>query len=307
MKPRRSCCRAGTGFPVVLIALVFAGMTGHVGLRGESTEITLWPDGAPDARGTEEADRPSITVYGPPEDRSTGAAIVVCPGGGYGHLAMGHEGKDVADWLNSFGVTACVLRYRIAPRYHYPAPLDDARRAIRLVRHRSQDLGLDPGRIGILGFSAGGHLASSVGTHFDDGESEAADPVDRSSCRPDFMVLVYPVISFTSEFAHRGSRSNFLGASKDPELAEKFSNEKQVTARTPPTFLVHTWEDRAVPAENSIHFYLAMRRADVPGELHLFEQGRHGLGLAPGALALSAWPRLCQSWLHHRGILGEAH
>lgn len=182
----------------------------------------LWPDGAPGAVGREEADKPSITIYLPPADKATGAAIVVCPGGGYGALAMDHEGKQGAEWLNANGIAAFVLRYRIAPRYKHPAPLEDAQRAIRTVRARAAEWRVDPGRIGILGFSAGGHLTSTAGTHFDKGKPSANDPIDRVSCRPDFLVLVYPVISFTTEYTHRGSLGNLLGG--DPERLGRVSH-----------------------------------------------------------------------------------
>src|SRR5271166_6114900 len=198
--------------------------------------ITLWPAGAPGAKGNDpEQDIPTLTVWLAKPETATGAAVVVCPGGGYGMLASDHEGRQVAEWLNSLGVSAFVLKYRLGPRYHHPAMLQDAGRAIRTVRALGRKWGVDPNRIAILGFSAGGHLASTAGTHFDAGKPDAADPVDRLSCRPDFMVLVYPVISFTAPFTHKGSRSNLLGKTPDAGLEENLSNEKQVTAQTPPT------------------------------------------------------------------------
>jgi acetyl esterase/lipase len=265
----------------------------------------LWPAGAPGAVGEEERDKPSITVYLPAAQKATGAAVVVCPGGGYGALAVDHEGQQVADWLNSNGIAAFVLRYRIAPRYKHPAPISDAQRAIRTVRARAAEWKVDPARIGILGFSAGGHLASTAATHFDLGHPDAAHPIDRVSCRPDFAVLVYPVISFTSDFTHRGSKRNLLGESPDAQLVESLSNEKQVTKETPPTFLVHTNEDSGVPPENSVLFYLALRKAGVPAELHIYEKGRHGLGLGGGDPAFSAWPAHCITWLRVRGLLSK--
>ena len=263
----------------------------------------LWPRGAPGAIGEEELDKPSITVYLPPADKATGAAIVVCPGGGYGALAVDHEGKQVADWLNANGIAAFVLRYRIAPRYKHPAPLDDAQRAIRTVRARAAEWKVAPNRIGILGFSAGGHLTSTVATHFDIGKKDGTDPIDRASCRPDFAVLVYPVISFTTDYTHKGSKKNLLGESPDEKLVESLSNEKQVTAETPPTFLVHTNEDTGVPPENSVLFYLALRKAKVPAEMHIYEKGRHGLGLGPNDPAFSTWPQHCITWLRGRGMI----
>jgi acetyl esterase/lipase len=253
--------------------------------------------------GDEAADKPALTVYLPAAERSSGAAVVVCPGGGYGFLAADHEGVQVARWLNSAGVAAFVLQYRIAPRYKHPAPLQDAQRAIRTVRSRAAEWSVDPKRIGILGFSAGGHLASTAGTHFDAGDPKAEDPVDRVSCRPDFMVLVYPVISFTTPHAHVGSRNNLLGKDADAKLVESLSNEKQVTDQTPPTFLVHTNEDKGVPPENSVLFYLALRKAGVPAEMHIYEKGQHGLGLGPNDPAFSTWPQHCITWLRGQHIL----
>jgi acetyl esterase/lipase len=262
----------------------------------------LWPGGvAPGAVGKASADKPTLTVHLAKGRSATGCGVIVCPGGGYFMLADNHEGKQIASWLNSFGVSAFVLRYRHAPRYHHPAPLHDAQRAIRLVRSRAKKWRVDPNRIGIIGFSAGGHLASSTGTHFDKGIPEAKDPVDKESCRPDFMILGYPVISFTEPFTHVGSRNNFVGG--NPALAELFSNEKQVTAQTPPTFLLHTSEDRVVPPQNSIVFYMALLKAGVPAELHIYEKGPHGVGLAKKRPGISGWPASCQTWLGERGFL----
>lgn len=265
----------------------------------------LWPEGAPGAVGTEAADKPKVTVYRAPADEANGAAVVVCPGGGYRVLASDHEGKQVAEWLNSLGVTAFVLQYRLGPRYRHPAPLRDVQRAIRLVRARAAECRVDPGRVGVLGFSAGGHLASTAATHFDEGRPDAADLVERQGSRPDFVVLAYPVISLTHPAVHRGSRDHLLGENPDPELLDALSNETQVTPRTPPTFLFHTDEDPGVPAEHSILFYEALRRARVPAELHVFVKGRHGVGLAPSDAALSAWPRLCAAWMQSMGFLAR--
>ena len=266
----------------------------------------LWPKGAPEALGTNPEDSPSLTIFRPPEGTANGAAMVICPGGGYGHLADVKEGSDVAAWLNSFGVTGCVLKYRLSPRYRHPAPIHDAQRAIRLVRSHATEWKLDPQRIGILGFSAGGHLASTAGTHFDLGNPEATDAIDKVSCRPDLMVLCYPVISFSSPFTHVGSRNNLLGPHADPKLFEALSNEKHVTRETPPTFLFHTSADTGVPPENSLIFYLALHAKGVPAELHIYEQGRHGVGLAPNDPVLSTWPCRCSQWLEVRGFLKPA-
>jgi acetyl esterase/lipase len=266
-----------------------------------STEL-LWPGGAPGAVGEEDKDNPSLTSYLADPAKANGTAIVVCPGGGYGALAMDHEGKQIAEWLNNLGISAFVLKYRLGPRYHHPAELQDAQRAIRMVRLRSGDLRIAPDRIGIWGFSAGGHLASTAGTHFDTGDSSAKEPVDRMSSRPDFMVLSYPVISFT-EYVHAGSRRNLLGDDPDPKLVELLSNEKQVTPQTPPTFLFHTDGDTVVPVENSVMFYMALRRAKVPAELHIYEKGKHGVGLAPLDPILSSWSPRLADWFRTRGLL----
>ncbi len=266
----------------------------------------LWPDGAPGAKGAAEGDKPSLTIYLPPTEKATGAAVVICPGGGYGHLAVDHEGHQIAQWLNSFGVAGFIVQYRHSASgagYNHPAPLQDAQRAIRAVRSRAKEWGVDPGRIGIIGFSAGGHLASSAATHFNESFGELKDPIDRASARPDFAILVYPVISFTEPFTHTGSRKNLLGADADAKLIEKMSSEKQVTAQTPPTFLIHTWEDKVVPAENSIAFYLALRQAKVPAEMHIFLKGPHGFGLGQKLEGASAWPGLCRKWMEESGFL----
>ncbi|HLH16284.1 MAG TPA: alpha/beta hydrolase [Bryobacteraceae bacterium] len=228
---------------------------------------------------------------------------MVCPGGGYSHLAMDHEGDQVARWLNSLGVAAFVLKYRLGPKYHHPVELGDAQRAIRTVRARAEAYRVMPDRVGIMGFSAGGHLASTAATHFDGGNAMAADPIDRASSRPDFAVLCYPVISFTTPYVHRGSLRALLGDTPDPKLVENLSNELQVTAQTPPTFLFHTSDDPVVPVENSILFYQALRKAGVPAELHVYEHGPHGVGLAATDATLGTWPARLADWLRVRGLL----
>jgi acetyl esterase/lipase len=273
---------------------------------GKPKEELLWPKGAPGALGKTDRDRPTLTAYLPSADRATGTAIVLCPGGGYGGLALGHEGKDIAAWLTQRGVAAFVLKYRLGPRYHHPAPLQDAQRAVRKVRARAKEWGIDPARVGVWGFSAGGHLASTVATHFDDGKADAADLVERQSCRPDFAILCYPVITLVRPYAHMGSRRNLLGAKPDARVVEELCNDRQVTARTPPTFLFHTSADTAVPPENSVLFYLALRKHKVPAEMHIFEKGAHGVGLAPRDPILSAWPGLLERWLKGRGLLTPA-
>jgi acetyl esterase/lipase len=271
---------------------------------GPPKPVLLWPNGAPGAKGKKEADTPAVFVYRAPPAKATGAAVVICPGGGYGGLAISYEGHDVARWLNSLGITGVVLRYRVAP-YRHPYPLQDAQRALRYTRAHAKAWHVDPKRVGVLGFSAGGHLASSAGTHFDAGKKDAADPIDRLSCRPDFLVLVYPVISFTAPYTHTGSRNNLLGRNAPAELVKSLSSELQVTDKTPPAFLAHTTEDTGVPPENSIAFYLALRRAKVPAEIHVFEKGQHGLGLGRKGFAFSRWPELCAEWLRARKVLSR--
>jgi acetyl esterase/lipase len=217
---------------------------------------------------------------------------------------MDHEGTQIAEWLNSMGVTAFILKYRLKGTGHqHPIPMQDGQRAIRTVRARAAEWKLDPQRVGVIGFSAGGHLASTLGTHFDAGKAEAADPVDRVSSRPDFMVLCYPVISMTKDFAHKGSRENLLGPMPDKKLLESLSNETQVSADTPPTFLFHTNEDTGVLPEHSIAFYSALLKAGVPAELHIYEKGPHGVGLAKSIPGTSTWAERCREWMQARGWL----
>ena len=267
--------------------------------------VPLWPNGAPGAKGTQPEDVPSIQHYPAPAATANGAAIVVCPGGGYARLAP-HEGHDIALWLNSIGVTAFVLKYRLGPRYNHPVMMWDVQRALRTVRAKAAEYGVDPNRIGVMGFSAGGHLSSTAATHFDDGKADAPDAIDRVSSRPDVAILCYPVITLQPPFAHMGSRKNLLGDTPSAELVDLMSNEKQVTAKTPPTFLFHTVDDAAVPVENSQMFADALRKNKVPHEMHLFEHGRHGVGLAKDDPALSAWPKLLENWLRARGFLTPA-
>ncbi|HLJ44353.1 MAG TPA: alpha/beta hydrolase [Bryobacteraceae bacterium] len=272
---------------VLVLCMVAAAQEADV----EPRTIPLWANGAPGALGNEESDRPTLTIYRAYGSQSTGTGVVVCPGGGYAHLAMNHEGRQVANWLNAAGVTAFVLKYRLGPRYHHPIELGDAQRAIRLVRERAQEFGVRPDRVGIMGFSAGGHLAATTATHFD------------ASSRPDFLILGYPVISFTAPYAHKGSVQNLVGDHPDPKLLENLSDELLVTAQTPPTFIFQTDEDKTVPAENAVSFYLALRKAGVPAELHVFQNGPHGVGLDLKDPALGEWPRLLANWLRLRGLI----
>jgi acetyl esterase/lipase len=265
--------------------------------------VPLWQGAAPGSLGTEDRDVPAITVFLPRTMAPNTPAVIVCPGGGYGALASNHEGRQVASYLNSLGVAAFVLRYRLGPRYHHPTQIGDAKRAIRTVRSHATDWRIDPARIGIMGFSAGGHLAMTASTLFDGGDTTAADVVDRVSSRPDFAILGYPVISMTAAWTHQGSKRNLLGEKPDDELAKKLSGELAVTKDTPPTFIFQTNEDKAVPAENSVHYYLALRQAGVPAEMHAFEKGAHGVGLANDNAALAPWSTLLANWLRVRAVV----
>jgi acetyl esterase/lipase len=269
----------------------------------EPQTILLWPDGAPGALGQDDADRPAITIYMPPNTAGPLTAIVIAPGGSYQRLSMNLEGREPANYFNAMGMAAFVLRYRLGPPYHHPIQLGDAQRAIRTVRARADEWHLASDRIGIMGFSAGGHLASTVSTRFDRGNPDAADPIDRVSSRPDFAVLGYPVISFVEPWTHPGSKINLLGESADSALARSLSSETQVGSATPPTFIYQTNADTTVPAENAVAYFLALRRAGVPAELHVFRNGRHGTGLGLADPALSEWPKLLANWLRVSGFL----
>lgn len=268
-------------------------------------KMQLWEHGAPGALGTAESDQPSLEYFPPWGNNSSRTCVIVAPGGGYVFLASNHEGRQVANWFNALGICAFVLTYRLGPRYHYPIELEDAQRAIRLVRSRAAEFHVDTDRIGMMGFSAGGHLTSTAGTHFDAGNPNAEDPIDRVSSRPDFLILAYPVISMKPPYAHMGSVHALLGEQPDQKLQELLSNELQVTRRTPPTFLFATSDDDTVPVENSVMFYMALRKAGVPAELHVFEHGPHGVGLDLGDPVLGEWPKLLEDWMQSRGLLQQ--
>ncbi len=268
--------------------------------------VNLWPDGAPRPDGVVPEVEPFL-VPCPVRGKARGA-VVVCPGGGYQGLAA-HEAFPIAEWLNAAGIGAFVLRYRLAP-HHHPAQLMDAQRAIRLVRARAEEWNVKPDHVGILGFSAGGHLTASAATHFASGRRSAKDPVERQSCRPDAAILCYPVITFSGGW-NEGTRTNLLGKKPPKALVASLSNERQVTPRTPPTFLWHTSDDPVVRVENSLIFAEALRRNKVPFELHVFPSGPHGLGLArDNEIAglhkedpiVSQWPALCAKWLTSLGF-----
>jgi acetyl esterase/lipase len=265
--------------------------------------IPLWSGAAPGALGTEDRDIPALTVFLPRTVAQNTPAVIICPGGGYSNLASNHEGRQVANYFNSLGVAAFVLRYRLGPRYHHPIELGDAQRAIRTVRSRAPEWRLDPTRIGIMGFSAGGHLAMTASTRFEAANPSAPDVIDRANSRPDFTILGYPVISMVEPWTHQGSKNNLLGNNADADLARSLSGEQAVTKDTPPTFIFQTNADTTVPAENSVYYYLALRKSGVLAEMHIFEKGPHGVGLANDDPALSEWSKLLANWLRVRGIV----
>ncbi len=266
-----------------------------------SDEIPLWPKGAPGALGSSPDDQPAITPFIAPKATATGAAMLVFPGGGYEHLAWDKEGTNVARWLNTLGVSAFVVRYRLGPRYHHPTMLTDARRAVRVVRARAHDWGIDSSKIGVIGFSAGGHMASTAATQWTAGDPTSTDAVERTSSRPDLAILVYPVITMTAQYAHPGSRRNLIGEHPDDQLVRATSSEMHVTREARRPFIVATSDDATVPVQNSLMFYDALRAAGVPAELHILETGRHGFGLAQGEPALTVWVTACEAWLRWRG------
>ena len=278
---------------VVIVTAQFA--------HAQTEPVTLWPGGAPGVVGTESQDIPTITPFLAPKEKTSGGAIIVLPGGGYSHLSDIKEGSDVAKWLNSLGITAFVLKYRLGMRYHAPTQEQDAARAVRIVRARASEWNVDPSRIGVLGFSAGGHLAATIGTHFDAGNAAATDPPDRVTSRPDVMILIYPVITM-GQFAHAGSKKYLLGDDPSAESIKNYSNELWVTKETPPTFLAHAVADPGVPVENTLLFAEALRKAGVPFEMHLYEKGPHGFGLAPSDPVLATWTKHCADWLGIHGF-----
>lgn len=270
-----------------------------------SRTLLLWPNGAPGALGSEDVDKPTLTVHLPAVSNATKTGVIVAPGGGYQHLAIVKEGEDVARWLNARGVAAFVLTYRLGPRYHHPVELQDAQRAIRMVRANAAQYGIEPDHLGMWGFSAGGHLTATAGTKFDSGNSSAADPIERQGSRPDFLILAYPVITLEAPFAHIGSRKYLLGDTPDPALVASLSADTQVTPETPPTFLFATTDDATVPVMNSVLFYSALIKVGVPAEMHLFQHGAHGAGLAEANPQLREWPHLVAKWMREGGYMGQ--
>ncbi|QDV65417.1 alpha/beta hydrolase [Crateriforma conspicua] len=264
--------------------------------------MDLWPDGVPGATQTGEGDVPQLIVTHA-ESRDAVPAVVILPGGGYHGRAMDHEGYQIADWFRSMGFTSAICTYRVRGQgndgkgYGHPYPMTDAQRAIQTVRANAKEWNVIPDKIGVIGFSAGGHLASTVSTHFADTNVQQGDQIAEISSRPDFSILCYPVIAMGVDFTHAGSQRNLLGTDPDPRLVALMSNDKQVTARTPPTFLFHTAADTVVPVKNSLVYYQACVDHGVPAEMHVFPEGRHGVGLAKEISGASAWPDLCRDWL----------
>ena len=292
-----------TALTTAFVLLAFIPLT-HA---AEPTPAPLWSDGAPDAKGDKPHDIPDIAVYPVADEKSTGCGVVVFPGGGYGGLALSHEGRDIARWLNERGIVAFVVRYRLGSKgYRHPVMMHDGQRAVRWARHRAKAHGVDPARLGVWGFSAGGHLASTVATHFDAGQADAADPIDRVSSRPDFAVLAYPVITMDKTFTHMGSRRNLLGNEPSDDLVALMSNEKQVTKDTPPTFIFHTADDQAVPVRNAVEFYASCMRHGVKAELHIYQHGRHGGGLAARDPILRTWPDRLHDWMKFNKFTTDA-
>jgi len=295
---RIGCC--GGVLLLTMSAGVMLGQQQVVGSVSPKT-ILLWPGGAPGAQGDEDVDKPSLAVYLSAGPNATKTGVVVVPGGGYQHLATDYEGTAIAEWLNARGVAAFVLKYRLGPKYHHPVELEDAQRAIRMIRANATEYGIATDHVGMWGFSAGGHLAATAGTKFDVGNASSPDVIERQGSRPDFLVLAYPVITFEEPYLHRGSLKNLLGDDPDPALVRLLSAETQVTKDTPPTFLFATTDDQTVPVMNSVMFYEALMKAGVPVEMHLFQEGHHGVGLAGANPKLSVWPDLVIKWMRERG------
>jgi len=292
-----------------IFALVITSFT----TMAQDFKLKVWPNGAPNSNGmtlpeevyegkrVRNVSEAEIYVYLPKMGINTGAAVVICPGGGYMIEAMDHEGYDIAEWLTTQGVAGIVLKYRL-PYGHDQIPLEDAQRALRIVHQKAAEWGINPAKIGIAGSSAGGHLASTAGTRFDTGKPDSSDPIEKFSCRPDFMLLLYPVITFSEEFGHMGSRTNLIGTGNKWELVEKYSNELHVTAQTPPTFLILADDDGGVPPRNSIEFYMALKKNKIPAEMHIFRDGGHGFGMNKKNLPVDQWPSLFAQWMKTQGI-----
>lgn len=289
-----------------LVALLLAVLTSWNTSYGQQTTTPLWPADALEGEG--DGDVPQLVITRV-ESKSPTAGVVILPGGGYRGHAMDHEGYQIAKWFADRGVTSAICVYRLRGKgndgkgYGHPYPMLDAQRAIQTLRAQANQLNLDPNRIGVIGFSAGGHLCSTVSTHFAEPDSQSTDPLAKVSSRPDFSILCYPVIAFDQPFTHGGSQRNLLGNNPDPKLLKLLSNEKQVSEKTPPTFLFHTIADKVVLAKNSIVYMEACQQHGVPVEMHLFQEGRHGVGLAGKQPGADQWPKLCEQWLRRQGVI----
>lgn len=278
------------------------GISGSITDERYEERITTAEDGR--IMRCERVKNPDLTVFLPPEEKATGAAVLICPGGGYVALAFDHEGNAIARWLNENGIAGIILKYRLPSdrimKDKSTGPLQDAQEAMRIIRRNAAEWKINPEKVGVIGFSAGGHLASTLSTHFDD---KVYDAKDGTSARPDFSLLIYPVISFDTTITHRGSRNNLIGLKPSEEQVRRFSNDLQVTSSAPPAFLVHSADDRAVPVMNSINYFNALQKKNIPAELHIFRKGGHGYGLAPAGGTERSWPELCIRWLKDIGIL----
>jgi acetyl esterase/lipase len=287
----------------------------------QTLTLKLWPDGIPgsktdpsyvekitttDGRITrcEKVVTPDLTVFLPAPEKANGAAVLICPGGGYGVLAFDHEGNAIAKWLNDNGIAGIILKYRLPSDQimidKSIGPLQDAQEAMRVIRRNAVSWKINPDRVGVIGFSAGGHLASTLSTHY---AEKVYDVKDNTSARPNFSLLIYPVVSFDTVITHRGTRNNLIGLNPDIKQVQRFSNELQITADTPPAFLVHSADDKAVPVMNSIGYFRGLQKNNIPVELHIFQKGGHGYGLSPNGGTESSWPGLCIKWLKAMGLI----
>jgi len=303
----------------ILIILLF--IMNVLIVRSQTVTLKLWPEGIPGSKTDpsyvekititdgktircEKVVTPDLTVFLPEPEKSNGAAVMICPGGGYGALAFDHEGNAIAKWLNDNGIAGIILKYRLPSdlimKDKSIGPLQDAQEAMRVIRRHAEEWKIDPKKVGVIGFSAGGHLASTISTHY---AEKVYDVKDNTSARPDFSLLIYPVVSMDTLVTHRGSRNNLLGLKPGDDLVRRFSNELQITADTPPAFLVHSSDDDAVPVMNSIGYYKGLQKNKIPAELHIFQKGGHGYGLAIGRGTESSWPDLCIKWLKAMGLI----
>ena len=308
MKPLKSI------FSILILTVLL------INANGQNSVIKVWPAGIPGSLKNEtytekatvtndvislyaKVTDPSITVFLPPAEKATGTAVLICPGGGYGVLAFDHEGFAIARWLNENGIAGIILKYRLPSdlimKDKSVGPLQDAQEAIRIIRRNAAEWKIDPKRVGVIGFSAGGHLASTLSTHYAEKVYEVKDTL---SARPDFSLLIYPVITFDASFTHMGSRNNLIGNTPSEDAIRHFSNELQINDKTPPAFLVHSGDDKAVPVKNSIVYFEGLVKNNIKAEMHIFEKGGHGYGLSVGKGTQSSWPELCIKWMNANGF-----